>query len=122
MTEAQIIADRYVALWSETDAERRRAGIHAFFAADAAHFIGTREAIGFAALEQRIRSSHEKNVRDGGFRFRARPGAQRLRNVVTFYWEMIDPREGDRVTAVGLEFVTLNDDSRAILDYQFILA
>ena len=82
----------------------------------------TREAKGYAALEQRIIGSHEKNVRDGGYRFRAAPGAQLLRNVVTFNWEMFPASAPEQVAAVGLEFIIMDDQGRALTDYQFIIA
>ena len=123
MTDDQnLIAERYVALWNETDAGERRAAIEDFFVSDAAHFVGVREARGYAALEKRVTGSHEKNVRDGGFVFRARPGAQRLRDVATFHWEMVPRDNPDHVAAVGLEFLTLTTEGKALLDYQFIVA
>ena len=122
MLDPQEIANRYAALWNETDPEARRRGIADFFAPDAEHYVRTREAKGYAALEQRIIGSHEKNVRDGGYRFRAAPGAQLLRKVVTFNWEMVPASAPDKVVAVGLEFIILGDDCRALTDYQFIIA
>src|SRR5689334_7016347 len=82
----QTLADRYVAVWNETDPAARRQMIAALFAADGVHYVGTREARGYAALEQRITGSYEKNVRDRGNRFRAVPNAQALRDAVTFNW------------------------------------
>ena len=35
---------------------------------DGRHYVDTREACGYNALEKRITGSHEKNVRDGGRR------------------------------------------------------
>jgi hypothetical protein len=120
--DAHLIAEHYVALWNETDADKRRAAIEAFFAPDAAHFVGAREAKGYAALEARVIGSHEKNVRDGGFLFRVRPGAQKLRDVVTFHWEMVPRDDPDHIAAVGLEFVTLTREGKSLLDYMFVVA
>ena len=72
-------------------------------------------------LEQRIRGSHEKNVRDDGNRFRAAPGARRLHDVVTFYWEML-PAGAATVLATGQEFLIVDDEDRILVDYQFIPA
>ena len=120
--DAEHIARRYVALWNETDAGKRRAAIEDFFTAEAAHFVRAREAKGYAALEERIIGSHEKSVRDGGFVFRVRPGAQRLRDVVTFHWEMVPRDNPNRIAAVGLQFITLTGEGKALLDYQFIVS
>lgn len=50
-----------------------------------------------------------------------RADAQRLRDIVTFTWEMV-PANADTVLAVGLEVLVLDDEDRIITDYQFILA
>jgi hypothetical protein len=114
------LAARYVAVWNETDADTRRAAIASLWRPDGVHFVKEREARGYAALEQRVIGSHEKNVRDNGHRFRVRPGAQRLRDVVTFTWEMV-PASADTVLAVGLEFLVLDAEDRIVTDYQFIV-
>jgi len=120
MNEAQKLANRYIAVWTETDPAARRKAIEELWAPDGLHYVATREARGYEALEERIIGSHEKWVRDGGNRFRAASNAQSLRNVVTFNWEMI-PAQGDAVLAVGLEFLILDENGRILIDYQFIV-
>jgi hypothetical protein len=119
VNSAQELAHRYVAAWNETDAEARRQAIEALWLPEGIHYVRDREARGYAALEQRIVGSHEKNVRDGGYRFRAVENAQALRNTVTFHWEMIAP-DGS-VAAVGLEFLMIDECQRIAVDYQFIV-
>ena len=75
---------------------------------------------GYEALEQRVASSHEKNVRGNGFRFIATGDAQLLRDTVMFRWQMV-PAAGGPVAALGLEFLLLAEDGRIAIDYQFIL-
>ncbi|WP_158816752.1 nuclear transport factor 2 family protein [Methylocapsa sp. S129] len=120
MNEAQELADRYTAVWNETDPDRRRAAIAELWAPDGRHYVNAREARGYDALEKRIIGSHEKNVRDGGYRFRAVGNARMLRDAVTFNWEMI-PAGGDEVAAVGLEFLMVDAERRILVDYQFIV-
>ena len=103
MLDPQTLADRYVAVWNESDEGRRRKAIAALWVPDGQHFVEGREAQGYEGLEKRIRGSHEKNVRDDGNRFRAVPGARRLHDVVTFYWEML-PADGDTVLAGDWSF------------------
>jgi hypothetical protein len=117
MTDAQQLADRYVAVWNETDPAARREQIAALWAPDGEHYVRTLEVRGHAALEQRVIGSYEKNVRDAGHRFRARANAQVLRNVVTFHWEMV---AGAAVVAVGHEVLVLDDRGRIATNYQFI--
>jgi hypothetical protein len=121
MIDAQQLADRYVALWNITSRDARRNAIEELWPADGAHYVKTLEARGYDALEKRVTGSHEKNVRDGGFRFHAAPNAQRLREIVTFNWEMIRPDSGE-VVSVGLEFLELGADGRIATDYQFIVS
>ena len=119
MNAAQSIADRYVAVWNERDPEARRQAIRALWAPDALHYVDTREARGYDALEQRIIGSHNRLVRDAGNQFRAVHNAQALRNVVTFNWDMMSP-EGGKVLAVGLQFLTIDENGRILIDYQFM--
>jgi hypothetical protein len=120
MSDAQELADRYVEIWNQPDSERRQLLIRNLWAADGVHFVGTREAIGYEALQERVTGSHEKNVRGKGYRFRAVQNAMALRDVVTFRWEMIEAAT-DRVAATGLEFLVLNQEHKVRTDYQFIV-
>lgn len=121
MIDAQHLADRYVALWNEPDPSARRDAIARLWLPDGVHYVRTLEARGYDALEQRVTGSHDKNVRLGGFVFRAVRNAQALREVVTFNWEMIRPASGE-VVAVGLEFLQVDADGLIVGDYQFIVA
>jgi SnoaL-like domain len=120
MNEAQQLADRYVAAWNETDPGARRKAIESLWTEQGEHYVDTRRAVGFAALEDRISRSHEKNVAGLGNRFRAVQDARRLQNAVTFHWQML-PGDGDTVLATGLEFLIVNDGGRIEVDYQFIV-
>jgi hypothetical protein len=118
MDSAQQLADRYVAVWNETDAERRRQTIADLWIPEGEHYAGAREVRGYAALEERVRGSHEKNVRDGGYRFRAVKDAQALRDVVTCHWKMA-PAESEKVAASGFIFLLVDGHGRIRVDYQF---
>lgn len=120
MNAAQQLADRYAAVWNETDADARRQAIAKLWGPEGLHYVKTREARGYEALETRIVGSYEKNVRDGGNRFRAAKNAQALGGVVTFNWEMVTA--GGEIAAVGLEFLVLDDRGRILTDYQFIVS
>ena len=119
MNDLEGLAHRYVAVWNETDASRRRQQIADLWAPEGNHYVGERHVQGFEDLERRVRESHEKNVRDNGNRFRAVPGStHRLRDVVAFHWEML-PQQGETALGRGLEFVIVNDKGRIVADYMF---
>ena len=120
-TDPQMLADRYAAVWNEPDPTARRRAIAALWAPDGVHYVRDREYCGHQALEERVSSAYDKNVRLAGNRFRAVRNAQALRNVVEFNWEML-PASGEQVLAVGLELVILDDDQRIVRDYQFIVS
>src|SRR5712671_6273724 len=113
---AQTLADRYVDVWNERDDESRRVAIAALWVPDGQHYVEGREARGYEALEKRIRGSHEKNVRDDGNRFRAAKDVRRLRDVVTFHWDML-PADSETILATGREFLIIADDGRVLADY-----
>jgi hypothetical protein len=121
MLDPQMLADRYVAVWNEKDEARRRDAIATLWVPDGRHFVGKRAVQGYEDLEKRVRGSHEKNVRDDGNRFRAAPGARRLRDIVTFYWEM-HPSDADTALVRGMEFLIINNEDRILADYQFFPA
>lgn len=114
------LADRYVAVWNEPEAAARRDAIARLWVPEGEHYVRALQAKGHEALMQRVTSSHEKNVRDAGFRFIATGDAQALHNGVMFHWQMV-PAAGGPVVALGLEFLVLAQDGRIAVDYQFIL-
>ena len=117
---AEELAERYVAAWNEPDATVRRTAIAGLWVPEGEHYVRTQQAKGYEALHQRVTGSHEKNVRDAGFRFVRAGDAQFLRDAVMFHWHMV-PAAGGPVAALGLEFLVLAGDGRIAVDYQFIL-
>src|SRR5690242_11733608 len=128
------LAARYVALWNEPDAARRRAAVAQVFAEDAAHRLDPPqearelaaalvvtpifEARGHADLEARVTRAYEEWVEAGGFSFRPKAGAVRNGDAVKLTWEMV--AQDGTVAAVGHDFLLLAPDGRVRLDYQFI--
>jgi len=125
MTQTQLTVEqmvsRYVAMWHETDAEARRRTIAGLWAPQGANYLKSAAYHGHAEIEARVTSSHEKNIVQGGNRFRARPGVQVVQNAVLLTWEML-PQGSDTVLAVGHEFFILDDEGRILSDHQFIVS
>jgi hypothetical protein len=133
---AEQLADRYVALWNEPDAGRRRRIIAELWTADGSQILqppqeirqiaaspgiglaATLEARGHAELEARAATSYEHWVGSERLSFRGCDDVDRLGDVAKFHWEAVSP-EGD-VAAVGLVFVILGEDGRIRRDYVFI--
>ncbi|MGV9308500.1 hypothetical protein [Nonomuraea sp. NPDC003727] len=133
---AQELADRYIALWLEPDAEQRRKAVQELWAEDGEHVLQppqeirqigydlgfdatTLEARGHEAIETRVTRSYERFVAGGQFVFRAKGDAVRLRDVVTFHWESVNVGGGGAVTGGGLEVLMLDEDGRIVTDYMF---
>jgi hypothetical protein len=131
---AEQLAERYTAVWMEPDTDRRRKAIADLWSEDAIHVLQPTQVVYEAAdqravnptwqvrghdeLESRVTSAYEDFVATGQMSFRARPGAKRLGDVVTWRWEGVSP-DGE-VLGAGLEFAILAADGRIATDYQFV--
>ena len=130
------LASRYVAVWTEPDAELRRKAIQELWAKDGAHILqppqeirktaaglgfssATLDARGHDELEVRVTRAYEEFVAPGQFTFKTRDNADRLHNVVKFTWDMV-PAVGGEAAGSGLEILILDKEGRIETDYQFI--
>ena len=130
------LAKRYLALWNEPGADRRRRMIAELWTEDGRHIlqppqeirrIAAQPGIGLTAIlearghdeiEARVASAYEHWVGSEGLSFRGRDDAQRLGDLVTFHWEALD-RDGGPF-AVGLHVLVLAADGRIERDYTFV--
>lgn len=112
--------ERYVALWNEPDADRRRQTIQELWAPDGANYTQTMEAVGYDALEDRVTKAYETYVGSGEHRFRSLEPPVGHHNAVKVRWEMVTVAD-DLVASIGLEFLVLDDEGRIISDHQFIV-
>ena len=111
MDDAQGLALRQVAVWNQSDPNRRHRLIVALSAPDAQHCVDVCEARGYHALEKRIVG--QKNVQDGAHPFRAA-----LRDIVTFHREM--PADSETVVARGFEVLIADNASRILVNDQLV--
>ena len=135
--QAEQLADRYMALWNEHDADRRQRMIAELWTDDGSQILqppqemreiaaspgiglaATLEARGHAELEARAATSYEQWVGSARLSFRRRDDVYRLQEVVKFHWEAVSP-DGEVTAAVGLVFLVLGTDGRIRRDYVFI--
>jgi hypothetical protein len=134
MSITKQLVDRYVAVWNEADADRRRQGVAQLWSEDAVQILDPPQQVREAAanlamtpsfqarghheLEARVRRAYEDFVAAGGNSFRPQDPGARLADVVTFRWEMVTDT-GD-VAGGGLTFLVLRADGRIQTEYQFI--
>jgi hypothetical protein len=146
MTETQAVVGRsaaelavkYIALWNEPEADRRRRTIAELWTKNGRHILqppqeiraiaarpglamsAILEARGHEEIEARVASAYEHWVGAEGLSFRARDDAERLGDVVKFHWEAI-AKDGETF-GVGLNFLVLAADGRIERDYTFVVA
>ena len=135
---AAALAEKYLALWNEPDADRRRRMIVELWTEDGRHILqppqeiraiaarpgltitAILEARGYEEIEARPASAYERWVGSEGLSFRGRDDAERLGDVVKFHWEAV--AEDGTVAAVGLVFLVLAARGRITRDYTFVVA
>jgi hypothetical protein len=133
---AEQLAGRYLALWNEPDADRRRRTIGELWTENGRHFLqppeeirqiaaqpgigltAVLEARGYEEIEARVTSVYEYWVASEGFRFRGLDDAEQVGDVVKFRWEALD--KNGETFAVGLHFLILAADGRIERDYTFV--
>ena len=132
------LAEKYLALWNEPDADRRRRMITELWTEDGRHILqppqeirriaaqpgltltAILEARGYEEIEARAASVYEHWVGSEGLSFRGSDDAERLGDVVKFHWEAV--AKDEEVFAVGLSFLVLAANGRIERDYTFVVA
>ena len=132
------LAEKYLALWNEPDADRRRRMIAELWTEDGRQLLQPPEEIrGIAAqpgigltaileargheeLEARVASAYEHWVGSEGLSFRGGDDADRLGDVVKFRWEAV--AADGALFGAGLNFLVLAADGRIERDYTFVVA
>ena len=111
---------RYVALWNEPKAARRRQTIEELWTADGANYTPSIQAVGYDAIDARVTSSYERYIAPGTHHFRAHQPPTSHHGVVMVTWAMVTlPDEG--LVSVGVEFLRLDNFGRIVSDHQFIV-
>ena len=107
MSHAQQIAERYIALWNETDTGRRSALLDQGWAEDALYIDPMGRAQGHAEIGAMIGAVQQ---RFPGFRFALTGAADGHGEHVRFAWSL-GPAQGPAVVE-GVDFCALSPDGR----------
>lgn len=118
MLDVKLFVCRYNEVWNEPDADSRRKQIAELWTEEGAHYMETNAFVGHAAIEDRIRSTYERNVGTGDYVFEAGTFADYHHDAVRLRWSMVPQGGGDAVAA-GTVFILLGQDGRIRTDYQF---
>lgn len=111
MTDATELAERYIAIWNETDASRRAAMIAACWTEDAVYVDPLMTAEGHAAISNLVDAVHE---RFPGFRFSLLKAADRYGDNMRFSWQLGPASQPDMI--VGTDFVVLDGERMKIVN------
>ena len=115
--DAAALAQRYVEVWNENDAARRRERIRALWPADGTTCHRLLEARGYDAIEARVTGAWEKWCRGGEHLFRP-TAVTGHHGAIKCDWAMAALPSGD-TAARGLSFLLLGADGCLQADYQF---
>jgi hypothetical protein len=121
MFEPQQIVDRYIAIWHEPDAARRRVAVAELWRPDGACLSASIEAHGYDELEARVARAYQRWVADEECIFRPRTEVVSHHDALAFSWEMV-PRAGGEAISIGRDFFVVDDDGRVRVVYQFVEA
>jgi hypothetical protein len=111
------IARRYVAVWSEPDAGRRRAAIAALWAEDGVEFVETARFRGHGELEARIAEAYDMFVGSGRYTAESAGDVFGHHDAVTFTVRLVTG-DGDVAWAARV-FLVVGEDDLIRYDYQF---
>jgi len=112
------LADRFVALWNERDADERRRRAEELYAPDAIYVFYRKDPLrGREAVIGQLAYTHE--VYDPlGYEFRSSHNAIGHHNVVRVNWVMVLAQTGEMEMA-GQDVLVLGEDGKIQMDYQF---
>lgn len=112
-------ANRYVAVWNETDPSARRQRVIELYAPDATYVFYRRDPVqGHQAILDQLAYTHE--VYDPmGYVFRSAHNAIGHHNLIRLNWVMVAEATGE-LEMCGQDVIVLDGEGRVHADYQFL--
>lgn len=120
MFDAQDLADRYLAIFNEPEADRRTEMIGQLWARDGEHHGGF-DGKGHADLIAGIQGSHDNWIKTRGWKWVSRTPAKARQNVVHFLFDAVLAADPSQVVAGGAEVLIVGEDGKLSADYTFVL-
>jgi SnoaL-like domain len=108
MDDLRALIDRYIAMWNETDTERRREIIAATVTEDATYLDPLLSGTGVDGIDAMIAGAQQQFP---GHRFELSSGPDAHHDRVRFAWTL-HPDDGGGPVAAGVDFGTLAEDGR----------
>ncbi len=115
--DAAALAERYLAVWNESDAQARRRRVAELWAPDGSHITETLVRKGHRAIEAETLAAFDTYVANG-FEFTSASSSQAHHNVARLTWR-IQAKDSGKVAAAGSNLLILDEGGRIRLDYQF---
>jgi hypothetical protein len=119
-TELDTFVERYMAMWNEPDADRRRVFVEELWTPTAVNATATLEAVGHDEIVARVTRAYDAYVGTGEHRFEEHRPYVAHHDAVRVWWQMV--RTDGTVAAVGQEFLVLDADGRIVSDHQFTVS
>jgi hypothetical protein len=110
MTEVATVVDGYIAMWNETDAERRRSLIDETWAAEASYVDPLQSGEGRDGIDAMVAAAQTQFP---GHRFVLTSGPDAYADRVRFAWRLENDNGGAAIAA-GVDFATLAADGRLL--------
>jgi hypothetical protein len=112
-----VIADRYTAVWNESDTQARRLSIAGLWASDGVEYVDGARFNGLDELHDRIACAYTDFVGSGRYLVDRADDARRHDDLVSFTIRLITPGTSEIAWAARV-FLLLDSDGRIREDYQ----
>lgn len=116
VAEVEKVADRYITLWNEPDAESRCHAVAGLWIEDGTYTDPLAAVEGWQAIDGVLASVREQFP---GHVFKLIGNVDAHHNIARFGWELI-PEDGDEPAVVGFDAAVIADDGRLRNVYGFL--
>src|SRR3954447_8942559 len=107
-TDVATVVDTYIAMWNETDPERRRALVEQTWTEDASYVDPLMSGEGAGGIDAMVAGAQAAYP---GHTFRLVAGPDAHHDRVRFTWQLFGG-DSDAPVATGIDFATVADDGR----------